>query len=368
MIVSDGRDTVSDTKAYLAVVGRSLAPSTWAAYRRVLNDFAAYVRSSGLRVESGDSLMAAAAAFLGAKITAGYAPAIGRQLQMAARLQWPEWADALRPLNRGLRGWERQRPVVKRPPLIRPLALAMAIRLAAWGQPAMGVAVVLAFHCYLRIGELLRMEVWHVVSARDPRTGHTNRHAFVHLPKTKTGAQQDVEIIDEDVEQLVALAVRAAVNTTQWASAPSRGCAGDPQRARVFPVSEHKFRRWFKLCTASLGISKDITPHSMRHGGATHDYTSQRLTTEQIRIRGRWRSEKSMHHYVGSMRSALANTRVPAETVWCGTVVSARLRAMFCSALARAPLTEEVSAFRRALSDVEVQAASCPTVGIPRAP
>ncbi len=332
---------MADTHEFVGVVRRSLAPSTWASYRRVLNQFADYTRSHGLRVESGDSLMASAAAFLGSKIREGYAAAFGRQLQMALRLQWPEWVNHVRPLDRALRGWEKARPIVKRPPLIRPLAVAMAMRLVLWGYPLMGVAIMLSFHCYFRISELLAMERWHVVPARDARTGFTNRFSFVHIPKSKTGTQQDVEIHDPVVDELTRLAVRVAE------------LAG---RARLFPYSEHRFRKVFRQCVISLGMAETITPHSMRHGGATHDYSSQRLTTDEIRIRGRWRSEKSMHHYVGSMRSALANLTVPKESVWCGVMIGACLRDAFVDALAIAPTTPEVSTCITALGSSTVPA------------
>ena len=317
----------------------SLAPTTRAAYNRVLNDFLQYTQRCDIRIITGDSLMAAVAAFLGAKIRAGYAPATCHTLYAALSLQWPEWVGSLRPLHRGLRGWERRRPVVKRPPLVKPLAVAMAMRLVAWGHPAMGVAILLGFHCYLRIGELLSVECWHVVPARSARTGFTNTDAFLHIPKAKTGTQQDVPITDPDVAWLVALAGHAAAERRR------REDGGDVSSALLFPYRERAFRVLFARCAASFGLPPEIVQHSMRHGGATHDYASGRLSTEEIRVRGRWKGEKSMQHYVGAMRSALATLRVPEESVQCGAAMAAAVRPSFAQMLLRVRPTTDISTF-----------------------
>lgn len=327
----------------------SLARSTRLAYARVLTEFISYADRHGWQLTNGDALMAAVAAFLGAKIRDGYAPAIGHQLHAALCLHWPMWVPYLRPLHRGLRGWERQRPVVKRPPLVRPLAIAMAMRLTVWGYPAMGIAILLAFHCYLRIGELLRVEPWHIVPARSVRTGFTNSDGFLHIPRAKTGTQQDVPITDSDVAWFIGIAARAATSLPQLRHRKQTQTHPSTE-VRVFPYRERNFRKLFAECAASFGLPSTIVPHSLRHGGATHDYASNHLTTEQIRIRGRWKMEKAMQHYVGSMRSALATLQVPEESVWCGAVMCKQQRQSFLRMLSRAPPIPEVLAFRRAIN------------------
>lgn len=321
----------------------SLTAATRTAYGRVLSEFFAYSRSAGLALVTGEDVMRAVAAFLGGKLRDGYAAAVARQLYAALCLYWPEWVLCLRPIHRAIKGWEKSRPPVKRPPLVRPLAVAMAMRFVARGHPSMGVAVLLGFHCYLRIGELLRVEAWHIVPKRAARTGFSNPFSFVHIPKAKTGTQQDVEIQDSDVDWLVSVAVRAVGAGT--------GGAGDTARnhTRLFPYSDSSFRRLFAECAASYGLPRTIVPHSLRHGGATHDYAAKQLTAEQIRVRGRWKVEKSMAHYVGQMRSALATLHVPEASVQCGVELARHLRRAFCLMLKRAPPTTEVVAYRRAL-------------------
>jgi integrase len=291
-------------------------------------------------VQRADDLAQAVAAFLGSRMRADYAPALGRQLHAAVKTHHPQWAPELHDLKRALKGWERARPVVKRPPLVWPLAVAMALFLTQRGYPACGVAVVLGHHAYLRIGELLGARVEDVVLAHVARMGYRNAFAFLNLPKTKAGVMQDVELWDSDVAWLVAVAARAAPALAAHAD--------DPGKARLFPVSEHTFRKRFAAAAAAWGLPPTITPHSLRHGGATDDHVTGRLKAAEIRARGRWQADKSMAHYIGAMRGALATMNVPETAVRTGATLAKRLRRAFAVALARAPQTEEVRVYAAA--------------------
>ena len=334
----------ADAQAFAGAVQNSLAVSTRATYGRVFEAFRAYVTLHHLPCATADDLIAAAARFLGSRIRDGYAAASGQQLHSALSIAYPSLAGHLRPLHRGIRGWANQRPTVKRPPLIRPLAAIMAMVLVVRGEPAMGVAVLLAHHCYLRVGELLRVRVWHVVGPRSPRTGYTNRHAFVHIPRAKTGDMQDVEISDPHVAWLMAVAMRAA----------RERASDDGANALVFPCAQHTFRKRFAASAAALGLPPSIVPHSMRHGGATHDYASGARTAAEIQVRGRWRSDKSMVYYVGQMRSALATLSVPPKSVSSGAAIQQCLALSFKEMLKRADgHNHDIAAYRRAVAFVE---------------
>ena len=326
-----------DRVMYQALEQNAVAVSTHTAYARAVRSFLAYCSERDLPLITPSGMMSALTAYIGSLARMGYAPAAGRQVYAAVRTQWPALCNALGPL-RGMRGWERQRPVRKRPPLTWPLTIAMAIRLVGWGMPAMAVALLLGFHAYLRIGELLRVEAWHLVPAMSLRGAYENRCGYVHIPRAKTGTMQDVTIDDADVEALTALAARAAT-----LMAPAAG-----KEAHVFPISEHTFRRLFAECGASLSLPRTIVPHSMRHGGATRDYTTGRRTADEVRVRGRWKSEKSMQHYVGAMRSALATLDVPESTTRAGMAIAPVLFRAFREALKWAPANAEVAAYRAA--------------------
>jgi integrase len=145
----------------------------------------------------------------------------------------------------------------------------------------MGVAVMLAFHCYLRIGELLRVQARDHVPTRSWRAGLDNPDGFLSIPKAKTGAQQDVTITDREVEWLLTLASRAAAILQPTVA---------PGLARVFPYPERTFRTLFAQCASSYGLPRAIVPHSLRHGA-----TSCRARAALIRYAsaadGAWRNQ-----------------------------------------------------------------------------
>ena len=116
----------------------------------------------------------------------------------------------------------------------------------------------------------------------------------VRLLRTKTGPNKFKNIRSEIVRALL----------RQLMTSLSQ--EGD---ALLFP-SAIVFRRHFKEAIALLGLSCRYVPHSLRHGGATHDYIKG-LSIEDVLFLGGWESTKSARHYVQSGRSLLLSMTVP---------------------------------------------------------
>jgi integrase len=203
---------------------------------------------------------------------------------------------SLRPVlfkaQRALKAWTRLVPPVSYPPLTWELTLVLATKMAH-SHWASGVAVLLAFVCYLRIGELVSLEVGDVAMAGDPRVSSKLPRIALRLRKTKRGPNQWVVVHDARVEKLISLLLNR------------------PASASLFGLSASQFRRFFKVALADLGLSPFYVPHSLRHGGATHDYVLG-LTLEESMERGRWVSTKSARRYVQMGRSLLLSLEVPA--------------------------------------------------------
>ena len=70
-----------------------------------------------------------------------------------------------------LRGWKRLKQHHSHPPLTWELAATFAVTMAKWGHHAEAVATLLAFDCYLRIGELTRLTYADVLQPNDIRAG-----------------------------------------------------------------------------------------------------------------------------------------------------------------------------------------------------
>ena len=72
------------------------------------------------------------------------------------------------------------------------------------GHARLGFAVLLAFDCYLRIGELLHLRACDIALAGDPRQGTAISKAALFLRHTKTGPNQWVTLGDAAITALLA--------------------------------------------------------------------------------------------------------------------------------------------------------------------
>jgi site-specific recombinase XerD len=83
------------------------------------------------------------------------------------------------------------------------------------------------------------------------------------------------------------------------------------ESSRLFPC-ESKFYKYFKSACADLGLSEAYVPHSLRHGGATHDFM-RGVPLEEILHLGRWASIKTARIYVQQGRALLLASDVPPD-------------------------------------------------------
>ena len=134
-----------------------------------------------------------------------------------------------------LKGWCRKHPPVSYPPLSWNLTVAIAARLRRRVNPVMAIGVLLAFDCYLRIGELLDLRKEDVAVPGDVRleTGYSD--VALALRKTKTGPNKSVVVADPAIRDLLLQVVAQA---------------GDG--AVLFPFTQDRFRKNFKALTFSI--------------------------------------------------------------------------------------------------------------------
>ena len=123
-----------------------------------------------------------------------------------------------------LKGWERVKKSTSHPPLTWELTVAIACTLARSGFHAPAVAMLVAFDCYLRVGELTRIRLRDVVLPSDPRMGLAHTGMAVCLARTKTGLNQSVALHRPDVASILASWV-AARPTSSAASCVTPVCA-----------------------------------------------------------------------------------------------------------------------------------------------
>ena len=196
-----------------------------------------------------------------------------------------------------LKGWNRLKPSVSYPPFTWEIAVLVAVQMTRSGWFPMAVGVLLSFHCYLRVGELVNIHFTDVADTGDYRLGRANHTMSIRLRKTKTGPNQWVTLTHPDVISLLRCLMQGIADSSL-----------DPPLFRFSPA---RFRCCLRQSVCTLGLSHiHYVPHSLRHGGATHDFLSG-VPLETVLAKGRWQSTKSARHYIQAGRSILLSTTVP---------------------------------------------------------
>ena len=201
-----------------------------------------------------------------------------------------------------LKGWERVKKSASHPPLTWELTVVIACTLARSGFHAPAISMLLAFDCYLRVGELTRIRRCDVVMPNDSRVGRV--HAAVGtgmaicLPHTKTGPNQSVTVQNQVVADILCL----------WLKSLDLDASSEEL---VFRFSPTLLRQLMRNACIELGIGDTpYVPHSLRHGGATHDF-ARTQSIEHVQFRGRWKSMESSRRYIQTTRALLAAHQVP---------------------------------------------------------
>ena len=123
--------------------------------------------------------------------------------------------------------------------------------------------------------------------------GSAHRGMALRLKATKTGENQWVTVRSPVAASLLRM----------W-------MAQTGPSPRVFDFTQDGYRSVFKALCENLGLCPDYVPHSLRHGGATHDHLKG-MPLEDILRHGRWASTKSARHYIQAGRALLMRTTVP---------------------------------------------------------
>lgn len=200
--------------------------------------------------------------------------------------------------QRSLTGLNRLIIAKQRIPIPWAATVAIAMWMAAHNKFRSAVLTLLAFDCYLRIGEAVALRREDVGDnllfgglKPDP-----NR-MLLHLRTTKTGVNKSVEVLNPHVIYLMRLVCKDLV-------------IGD----KVFRISETAYRRHFHLACKAFGIEDTFVPHCLRHGGATHDLLKQR-PIEYIRQRGRWASVASVDRYTNASMNLMNDFKIPTRVL-----------------------------------------------------
>lgn len=196
---------------------------------------------------------------------------------------------------------------VYRTPLTEALVYVLVTSMLKGGYTEAAVATLLAFDCYLRVGELCSLRICDIqvpmvtsISSLQlqqqqlPDTG-----MILALTHTKTGPNQHVTVRIPLLCHMVLQLIKDRPLSS---------------RSLLFSsLSPSVYRRLFTLTCDVVGLSSyGFAPHSLRHGGATHDYRVNPVNINMIIRRGRWALAKSADTYIQSGIALAVQIKQPA--------------------------------------------------------
>ena len=199
-----------------------------------------------------------------------------------------------------LQGWRKV--VQHEPHQVCPESIAYLIakKLIALGEADAGVAVLLLYDTYIRAAELKALKTSDVMILPEDDGGRPH-HAVIHVEVGKRDSRQTIMVRPLFLARLLG----------KW-KARRRLIVGTD--GALLDIGLQKFRDLIHRVTDELGLAElDVTPHTLRYGGATSDKLYSRLSDEEIQKRGRWKETKTFRHYVQIAGLLKQEEKVPDE-------------------------------------------------------
>ena len=268
-------------------------------YAVEVRHFVEFVRDRGDRVDTREDLDYWMAYYCHVAYTDGH-PSKGAVEKALAGVE--HWLPEFKPLpltRRCVRGWGKLRPPQPAAPFPRDLVWACATLACLSGDVAVGVAMLVAYDCWLRISEISGITAADVHDTRG-QVDPVGRGVSVFLPETKTGRRQAVTVEDPAVAALLLVLARA-----------------QGERGAVLFPPPAKLRSVLARCLDVLNVDAHglaFVWHSFRHGGASRAYL-RGDEMSRILTRGRWAVESSGRHYIQSGRQLLLAQELPQTVI-----------------------------------------------------
>lgn len=301
----------------------SVRAGTSGLYGKVLRDFYDWLKDEDAQVMSVAELDGLLVEYLEHLYFTGRNVDAGEKAVAALRCASPALVaagpGALARAGRYLRGFRRLAPGASRAPI--PLVGRAAMVGASFftNEAKFGTALMVPYIGYLRPHELLSMTGNGLIP---PTASQPNVWGILLAPESE-GVRSKTQQFDESV-------------TIDWVHLPALGrrlhalkrSAG--RREELWGLGHRAFSLTFARMAEISGVAS-LRPHpySVRHAGASDDYLTGRRTLEQVRIRGRWKSDKSVRRYLKASRAMQQEHDLPTNTLRYGQEVLKHFDAVF---------------------------------------
>ena len=213
----------------------------------------------------------------------------------------PEYVGRLTKSTLSLQGWRNVAKVSPHGCCPESAAYVLAHKLIRKGMPDFGVAVLLLFESYIRAIELSRLTPDDILLL--PETTETRDHyAVIHIKVGKRDERQNIMIRQYFLAKLL----------MRWKTRRTIKVGGE---GKLLGSSLGVFRDALKEVALKAGLAElNITPHTLRYGGASTDKLHKRLPDSEIQARGRWKLAKTYQHYIQVAELLRQENRMPRKT------------------------------------------------------
>ena len=210
--------------------------------------------------------------------------------------------------RQALKGWKARFPGHSRTGVDLSIWDLVALTACEQGHLLSGAAMVIQGDAYLRPSEVFAITRDHLVPPSAARTrgiwGVIVGLLEDGIP-TKAGDFDDVVLFDtknrSDVNTVIASLARRSSSKT---------------RCIFHPLTVEPYGKHIKAACDSLGLSNlHLTPHCLRHSGASHDAYHALRDFSTIQSRGRWKAKESVRRYRRPGRMLLTQKQV-SKKIW----------------------------------------------------
>ena len=287
-------------------------PKTLQLYSEAVEEFESWANNLKKNLRSHKNVDLAMSEYLqylclnGESITAGSYTVFGWILirseeHLDNRMQLPFARQALK-------GWKARFPGHSRTGVDLSIWDLVALTACEQGHLLSGAAMVIQADAYLRPSEVFAITRDHLVPPSASRTrgiwGVIIGLLEGGMP-TKAGDFDDVVLFDtksrSDVNTVVASLARRSTSKSLC----------------IFhPLTVEQYGKHIKAACGSLGLSNlHLTPHCLRHSGASHDAYHVLRDFTSIQSRGRWKAKESVRRYRRPGRMLLTQKQV-SKKIW----------------------------------------------------
>ena len=288
------------------LVVSAYAKRTIANYSRAVKLFMQWllVPANDVRLSTFDDIDAALFRYLHHLYRSGAGKALAANTLYGLCLEIPRVKPFLLSSRLALRGFTKLSPSTPWKPVPWHVTLVIACWLARFKRAKYGLAVLLCFDCYLRVGELINLRFNDFAYGNDDRYDDLNGNMIVRLRRTKTGPLKGTTVSDRHVKGLM----------KAYLESINRG-----GNSHIFGFSADQFRRALAKACSALHLPH-YTPHSLRHGSASRDFING-VGIEDIMVKGRWKSNDSARHYIQQSRQLLMAEHIPPKVATKGKFI-----------------------------------------------